>query len=217
MVTVGAAGDWDRESENHGLAIFPLLGWQKLCPRWKQSLIGNDPNSLHQQETPPGSFQEPWLEDRMTPTMTKSCCHCCQPKSQQISLLILQPLPLMNILVCCHESQSHDQISLIILALEQQLLCGEMSCCYILFKFRESAQFCSIEHQMFGFTYFSYILRLQQSQQAFMRIIKDSLLCFDWNKQKENKLLIGYKDLQSQSSPEINAGAIHKGLKTKLL
>lgn len=195
METVGSAGDWDRENKNHGPAIGPLLGWQKFCPGWKHSLIGNDPKSLHQQETPTVSSQEPWLEDRMIPKrddkellsllstqIPTDLFYFCSPDSSAVTS------DQMNILVCSHESQSHDQISLITLALEQQVLCGEISCCYILFKFRKSSQFGSLEHQMFCFIYFSYILRLQQSQQDFMRIIKYSLLCFERNKKKKKKV-----------------------------
>lgn len=93
METVGSAEDWDRENENHGPAICPLLGWQKFCPGWKHSVVGNDPKSLHQRETPTVSPQEPdWKTGWRQREMTKRFCHCCQHKSQRIfALLILQP------------------------------------------------------------------------------------------------------------------------------
>lgn len=103
METVGSAGDWDRENENHGPAICPLLWWQKFCPGWKQSVVGNDPKSLHQQETPTVSPQEPdWKTGWHQREMTKSFCHCCQHKSQRIfALLILQPSLLIRWIFWC--------------------------------------------------------------------------------------------------------------------
>lgn len=58
-----------KEKENHGPAICPPIGWPKCVPGWKQNLTGNHPESLHQQETPTVPHpQEPFLEERMTPT-----------------------------------------------------------------------------------------------------------------------------------------------------
>lgn len=148
METVGSAGDWDKENGNHGPAFGPLLGWQKFCPGWEQSLIGKDPKSRHQQETPysfpPGTLtgrqdetKEGWPRAFVTvvrPNANRYLLFTCSPDSSAVTS------DQMIILGCSHKSQSHDQISLIIVALDQQLLYGEMSCCYILFKLRKSSQ-----------------------------------------------------------------------------